>query len=237
MERPKMPFRYLVMPLVVIVAVLGALMVLAQDGSYTVQRGDTLDTIAQRYNISLDALLAANGLSIGETIYPGDTLFIPGDAPVYGVGLLNEASGGGGGDDGTAFLVQRGDTLDLIAAYYDVDLACLIEYNNIPSPPLLQIGEVVVIPFSCPPYAGLSTAVPGALRGFEIGSSFPRPTRIAPGTGARNLSQPTLSFPTQENLLPAPTTQPQVFATATPDPNATALPQLVTATPSPTAQG
>jgi LysM repeat protein len=238
MGRPKMPTRYLVIPLAVMLGILGTLMALAQEGNYTIERGDTLDTIAQRYNISLDALLAANGLDIGQTIYPGDMLFIPSDAPVYGVALLDEASGGGGGDDGTVFLVQRGDTLDLIAAWYDVDLACLIEFNNITAPPLLQAGQVVVIPFNCPPYAGLSTAVPGSLRGFEIGSSFPRPTRVVPGTGARNLAAPTVSVPTQEVA-----TTPQAFATLPPDPNVTQPSGLVTATPdrfgtaTPTAQG
>jgi LysM repeat protein len=243
MGRPKTPIRYLVIPLVLMFAILGTLMVMAQDSGYTVQRGDTLDTIAQRYNISLDALLAANGLSIDATIYPGDTLFIPIDAPAYGVALLDEASGGGGGDDGTAFLVQRGDTLDLIAAWYDVDLACLIEFNNITSPPLLQAGQIVVIPFNCPPYAGLSTAVPGALRGFEIGAGFPRPTRVVPGTGARNLAAPTVSVPIDVPTQEVATTQPQAFATLPADPNATQPSGLVTATPdpfgtaTPTAQG
>lgn len=227
MRHSTTPIRYLVVPLALVIAILGSLMVLAQDGIYTVQRGDTMDTIARRYNISLDALLAANGLSASAMIFPGDTLYIPSDAPVYGVALLDEANQGGGGD-GTAFLLQRGDTLDLLAARYDVDLACLIAFNNVSYPPYVQAGTIIVIPFDCPPYAGLSTAAPGALRGFEVGSgSFPRPTRAAPDVSA----------PTQESLLPAPTTQPQVFATQTPDPNATLPPLMVTATPSPTPQG
>ncbi|MCB0184320.1 MAG: LysM peptidoglycan-binding domain-containing protein, partial [Caldilineaceae bacterium] len=43
---------------------------------YTVQRGDTLSSIAQRYNITVDAIRAANGLT-SNTIYIGQQLLIP----------------------------------------------------------------------------------------------------------------------------------------------------------------
>lgn len=45
--------------------------------SYSVRRGDTLGTIADRHGISLRALLQANGLSSRSVIHPGDTLTIP----------------------------------------------------------------------------------------------------------------------------------------------------------------
>jgi LysM repeat protein len=45
--------------------------------SYTVRRGDTLAKIASRNGITLTALLSANGLSRGSTIYPGQELAIP----------------------------------------------------------------------------------------------------------------------------------------------------------------
>lgn len=43
---------------------------------HTVQRGDTLSTIARRYNISVAAVRAANGLT-SDTIYVGQRLLIP----------------------------------------------------------------------------------------------------------------------------------------------------------------
>lgn len=43
---------------------------------YVVQRGDTLFSIARRYNVTVDALQAANGL-VGNGITPGQELTIP----------------------------------------------------------------------------------------------------------------------------------------------------------------
>ncbi|MDR6688252.1 LysM repeat protein [Arthrobacter sp. 1088] len=44
---------------------------------YTVVSGDTLGRIAAAYGVSLDGVLAANGLSISSIIFPGDQLRIP----------------------------------------------------------------------------------------------------------------------------------------------------------------
>ena len=46
--------------------------------SHTVVAGDTLGDIAARHGVSLDALLAENGLSLASIIYPGDQILIPG---------------------------------------------------------------------------------------------------------------------------------------------------------------
>ncbi len=45
--------------------------------SYTAQPGDTLDSIAQAYGISLEALLQANGMSAADILPIGTTLNIP----------------------------------------------------------------------------------------------------------------------------------------------------------------
>jgi LysM repeat protein len=48
---------------------------------YRIQSGDTLSSIAQRFNVSLEALLAANRLSASATLRVGQELVIPGGAP------------------------------------------------------------------------------------------------------------------------------------------------------------
>ena len=46
--------------------------------SYTVQAGDTLDTIAQRHGVSVDAVMAANGYSQRDRVlYAGDKMLVP----------------------------------------------------------------------------------------------------------------------------------------------------------------
>ncbi len=51
---------------------------IASGGSYLVQRNDTLWDISRSFGTSVDALCAANGLSRGATIRPGQKLTVPG---------------------------------------------------------------------------------------------------------------------------------------------------------------
>jgi LysM repeat protein len=44
---------------------------------HIVRQGDTAWSISQRFNVTLPALLAANGLTRRSTLRPGQTLRIP----------------------------------------------------------------------------------------------------------------------------------------------------------------
>ena len=46
-------------------------------GPYTVQQGDTLSVIAVRFSVSINDLMAANGISDPDRIFPGQELRIP----------------------------------------------------------------------------------------------------------------------------------------------------------------
>jgi LysM repeat protein len=46
-------------------------------GLYVVQPGDTLSALAERFNTTVDALSAANGLTDPNALQPGQTLIIP----------------------------------------------------------------------------------------------------------------------------------------------------------------
>jgi N-acetylmuramoyl-L-alanine amidase len=48
------------------------------NGSYVIQRGDTITAIAKKFGVSISAVLAANSLSASSIIYAGRTLVIPG---------------------------------------------------------------------------------------------------------------------------------------------------------------
>jgi LysM repeat protein len=44
---------------------------------YTIQKDDTLESIAKKYGVSTGELLSKNRLPVGVTLYPGQQIFIP----------------------------------------------------------------------------------------------------------------------------------------------------------------
>ncbi len=93
--------------------------------TYIVQAGDSLWSIAQRFNVSVSDLEAINSLS-QPTIYAGQSLVIPG---------LQGLSG-----TLTAQPVQYGETLRSLARQYDIDAALLRKLNHLLSPAELYAG-------------------------------------------------------------------------------------------------
>lgn len=109
----------------------------APDGSlqntYTVQAGDTLYSIARRFNISVDRLkalnnLTSNNLSIGQVLIISEEVNIP-PTP----------------DDAIVYIVQSGDTLYKIANIYGVSVADIIDLNNLATT-VLTVGQRLLIP-------------------------------------------------------------------------------------------
>ncbi|MGD8331695.1 MAG: LysM peptidoglycan-binding domain-containing protein, partial [Acidobacteriota bacterium] len=98
---------------------------------YTVTRGDSPYLIAQRYDVDLDALLTANGLTRRSSIYPGDRLLIP---------------SGGAMPSVTSYTVRRGDTLGTIAERHGVSLRSLLQANNMSSRSVIYPGDTLRIP-------------------------------------------------------------------------------------------
>ena len=142
------------------------------DTTYTVARGDTLDTIGQEKNISIVSLRLANDLTPIDKIFPGDSLIIPADAAPYGQfpaianpGALpaNQELGQGGGGVAVAgpgdqlYVIQPLDTLDKIGANFDTQVACIAQGNGLTKPSLILPGQTVVIQASCPRYDGYDT--------------------------------------------------------------------------------
>ncbi len=102
---------------------------------YIVQKGDTLFFIAKRFGVSLDALIRANPqIKDPNLIFPGDVVFIP-QAPAPPKPPARK------------YIVQKGDTLFLIAKRFGVSLDALIRANpQIKNPNLIFPGDVVFIP-------------------------------------------------------------------------------------------
>jgi LysM repeat protein len=122
---------------------------------YVVGEGDTLESIAQSFDVAVVALSTANDFESNADLVVGETILIPSNAPAFGqdadfdpMSLLGQGGGGEG------YVVQPMDTLDQIAASYNIDTTCLKETNGIERSNLLQPGTVLVIDQNCPAYVG-----------------------------------------------------------------------------------
>ncbi len=74
---------------------------------------------------------------------------------------------GGGGTDSAylTYQVRYGDTLALIAAYYNVDLAMLMRVNGLRNPNLIYAGQILRIPRRSPPAPSLPQVPPATRDG------------------------------------------------------------------------
>ena len=93
--------------------------------NYIVKKGDTLYSIAQRYNITVDELkkqnqLSTNQLTIGQSLILPSTSFV-------------------------TYTVQKGDTLYKIASQYNTTVDILKKINNLSSN-ILSIGQKIKLP-------------------------------------------------------------------------------------------
>lgn len=181
---------------------------------YVIQPGDVLDVIAQKKNVSLQAILQANHLSGKIRLVPGDTIIIPADAPPYGVAPLavnDNTAGQGGGGAPADYVVQYGDTLDHIAAQHNIQTACLIKTNNIQKRELILPGRGLIIDTTCPPYDGYDV-VPNQTPTSNVSSNASsQPVEQAttvPVPQAQPTEVPVQPTPTQE-LAPEPQTTDQ----------------------------
>lgn len=104
-----------------------------QNITYTVQRGDTLWSIANRYGTSIQEIVNLNNITNPNLIYPGQQIRIQTNT------IINGEETRGTGD--IIYTVKRGDTLSQIARIYNVTVNHIVELNDIQNPNLIYPGE------------------------------------------------------------------------------------------------
>ena len=108
------------------------------DGMYYVpNEGDTIDTIARRFQADPASIAAYAPNAIeGDVVQPGKPIVVPG-------GMMPQR------EVALPYNVKPGDTLKGVASRFGVDVPTLLNANDIPDPDNLQIGsQLKVLPVS-----------------------------------------------------------------------------------------
>jgi LysM repeat protein len=121
---------------------------------YTVQSGDTLWSIAKKYEVSMEGIVAVNYLSNKDVLTVGQQLEIP------AIGGLQQREGE---IKKIEYTVVKGDTLWSIAQQHEIKMHEIISINQLDSITTLSVGQKLNIPayatVSAPKQETTSTAV------------------------------------------------------------------------------
>ncbi|MDR7543428.1 MAG: NlpC/P60 family protein [Armatimonadota bacterium] len=136
---------------------------------YTVRQGDTLWSIARRYGTRPEALAAANGIALEDTLAIGQILRVPAAHERYPVG----ASGASPGRRVPAavfltYRVRSGDTLWGIARRHGISPERIATLNAMSPDDILTIGRTLKVPppgTPAPPGGAARAPAASALRG------------------------------------------------------------------------
>ncbi len=105
----------------------------AEGYTYTVKAGDTLYSIARKFNMTVQELKILNDLT-SDILSIGQVLRIPNlETPPLVPDNLEE------------YIVKSGDTLYSISKMFNTTVSELIEFNNLPTT-ILSIGQILKIP-------------------------------------------------------------------------------------------
>ena len=105
--------------------------------TYTVQSGDTLSGIAQKFGVTVQELCDWNNISNPNYIYVGEVLRVSGNTGSTSSTSTSTSS------NAQTYTVQSGDTLSGIAAKFGVTVQDLCNWNNISDPNKIYVGEVL----------------------------------------------------------------------------------------------
>lgn len=106
---------------------------------HIVQPSETLFGISQRYGVSVSDLQTTNNLLNPSWIFAGQSLVIPGAANVPGPGYTPAQAV-------VTHVIQPGENLSTIAAYYGMSMWVIAQSNNVSNVSLIYPGQVLSIP-------------------------------------------------------------------------------------------
>ena len=133
--------------------------------TYTLQKGETLYSIAKKYNIPYEALAAANRITDPTKVKAGTVLIIP-----------------------SVHQVVKGETLYGLAQRYGISIADLLAANKLSSDYVLKVGDTLVIPAQ-EPVQGTSVASSTSKPAPSASASASQPTVVPQSAPAAPAAQ------------------------------------------------
>jgi LysM repeat protein len=192
------------------------------DGTYIVQAGDTLFSIALRHGTSVQSLIYANGLR-SDLIQVGQVLNITTDDGSYYPPAYEPSAPYGSYPPvagGATHIVAQGDTLFRIALNYGTSVNAIVGANGIPYPYVIHPGQPLVIPAPGAYYPG---PPPGPGRGYyQPGSDYGAPDSNSgyyppPENSYNSYPEPNDGYYPPDNAYPGPGQPNPDYSTQMPD--------------------
>ncbi|HVY58997.1 MAG TPA: LysM peptidoglycan-binding domain-containing M23 family metallopeptidase [Xanthobacteraceae bacterium] len=109
----------------------------------TVGPGETLDSIARKHSVPVEAILQANGLTRAARLRPGQRLVIP---RYNGASVVAHDSRAAAHPGGATHVVVAGETLHSLSRHYGKPVSQIAAANHMTVQTRLKIGDHVVIP-------------------------------------------------------------------------------------------
>ena len=150
--------------------------------TYVVIRNDSLSRIASRINVPINDLLAVNGFVRSSVIVPGQVIKLPdtaSNAPANQTSAAAvasssvSASANSSSVAGPTYVVQRNDSLSLIASRTKVSLSALLSANKFTRTSVIVPGQVIKLPASASVMNASSVSVSGSSVSASANTSTP----------------------------------------------------------------
>lgn len=105
--------------------------------TYAVKVGDTISSIARKFQLSTNQLLTINGLDAKSLIVPGQKLKLVAHAVVPASQIKADAA--------TVHVVKRGDTVQSIAKKYSISITTVLSMNKLSAKAIIFPGQRLLI--------------------------------------------------------------------------------------------
>ncbi len=162
----------------------GAFAATADAASHTVQKGETLWGISQKYSTTVANLKSMNSLS-SDIIYPNQSLEVSASAQPASPAQVNASKG-------VAYTVKQGDTLFRIAKAHGVSVSNLMTWNNIASADRIYAGDTLAVSASAANKTNVTK--PSEIVQYQQKQQAPAQTQEAPAATAKTYTMTATAY-------------------------------------------